>query len=127
MKTVVNTVQAPAPVGPYNQSIAAGGMLFISGQVAIDPSTGEMIQETIEAETTRVLQNIGAILRAAGLDYADVLKCSVFVTDIGNFGRINAIYAGFFDGTIAPARELVEVVRLPKDAHIEISAIALMK
>jgi 2-iminobutanoate/2-iminopropanoate deaminase len=127
MKTEINTTNAPAPVGPYNQSIAAGGMLYISGQVAIDPPSGNMIQDTIEAETTQVMRNIGAILAAAGLDYRDIVKCSVFVSDIGNFSRINAIYAGFFEGVVAPARELVQVARLPKDANIEISAIAVMK
>lgn len=127
MKQAVNTVHAPAPVGPYNQSIAAGGMLYISGQIAIVPETGDLIQESIEAETTQVMKNLGAILREAGLDYADLVKCSVFVKDMDHFARINAIYSGFFEGITAPARELVEVVRLPKDGNIEISAIALLK
>lgn len=127
MKKSINTENAPAPVGPYNQSIVAGGMLYISGQVAIDPASGSMIQDSIEAETTRVMQNIGAILHAAGLDYNAIAKCSVFVTDIENFSRINTVYATFFEGMTAPARELVQVTRLPKDANIEISAIALMK
>jgi 2-iminobutanoate/2-iminopropanoate deaminase len=127
MKQAVNTDQAPAPVGPYNQSIAAGGMLYISGQIAIVPETGDLNQESIEAETTQVMKNLGAILREAGLDYADLVKCSVFVKDMDHFGRINVIYSGFFEGVTAPARELVEVVRLPKDGNIEISAIALLK
>ena len=127
MKKAINTDTAPALVGPYNQSIAAGGMLYISGQVAIDPSTGEMVQDTIESETGQVLRNIGAVLQAAGLDFSDVVRCSVFVTDIGNFGRINTAYAAVFEGTVAPARELVQVARLPKDANIEISAIALLR
>jgi 2-iminobutanoate/2-iminopropanoate deaminase len=127
MKSAINTPNAPLPIGPYNQSIAAGGMLFVSGQIPIDPSTGELIQDTIEQETAQVLRNIGAILQAAGLTFADVVKCSVFVKNIDDFSRINAVYAGFFDGTVAPARDLVEVVRLPRNANIEISAIAVMK
>jgi 2-iminobutanoate/2-iminopropanoate deaminase len=127
MKQAINTTQAPAPVGPYNQSIAAGGMLYISGQIAIVPETGALIQDSIEAETTQVMKNLDAILREAGLDYQDLVKCSVFVKNMDHFGRINAIYTGFFEGLVAPARELVEVVRLPKDGNIEISAIALLK
>jgi 2-iminobutanoate/2-iminopropanoate deaminase len=127
MKTHINTEKAPAPVGPYNQSIAAGGMLFISGQIAIDPASGQMIRGSIEEETTMVLNNVGAILAAAGLGFADIVKCSVFVKDMEHFGRINAVYATYFEGMVAPARELVEVVRLPKDANIEISVIADMK
>lgn len=127
MKKAFNTEHAPAPVGPYNQSIAAGDMLFISGQIAIDPSTGVLIRDTIEDETTRIMQNIGAILDAAGLGFADIVKCTVFVTDMDHFARINGIYASFFEGMTAPARELVQVARLPKDANIEISAIALLK
>ncbi|HLF65254.1 MAG TPA: Rid family detoxifying hydrolase [Saprospiraceae bacterium] len=127
MKTPINTSHAPMPIGPYNQAIAAGGMLYISGQVAIDPVSGEMVQDTIEQETSQVLRNISGILQAAGLSFADVVKCSVFVKNIDDFSRINAVYAGFFDGTVAPARELIQVVRLPKDANIEISAIAMMK
>jgi len=127
MKTQINTTNAPAPVGPYNQSIAAGGMLYISGQIAIDPGTGQLVQDSIEAETDQVMRNIGAILEAAGLTYADLVKCSVFVMDMENFGRINTVYARYFEGHVAPARELVQVVRLPKDGNIEISAIAVMK
>lgn len=127
MKTPVNTDAAPAPVGPYNQSIAAGGFLFVSGQIPIDPATGNLLQDSIEQETTQVLQNIRAILQAAGADPADVVKCSVFVTDISHFGRINAVYTQFFEGTVAPARELVQVSQLPKGANIEISAIAVLK
>ena len=127
MKQAINTPHAPAPVGPYNQSIAAGGMLYISGQVAIVPETGDMLQDNIEIETKQVLQNIGAVLEVAGLGFGDIVKCSVFVKDMNDFGRINGVYATFFDGAVAPARELVQVARLPKDANIEISAIALLK
>jgi 2-iminobutanoate/2-iminopropanoate deaminase len=127
MKKAINTSHAPAPIGPYNQSIAAGGLLFVSGQIPIDPTTGELIKGTIEDETTRVLRNIGAILHEVGLGFGDVVKSSVFVKNMDDFGRINQVYAGFFDGTIAPARELIQAVRLPRDANIEISVIAVMK
>lgn len=127
MKRAINTSQAPAPIGPYNQSIAAGGMLFISGQIPIDPATGQLIQGSIEQEASQVLRNIGAILQEAGLSFNDVVKCSVFVKNMDDFGRINTVYSGFFDGTVPPARELIQAVRLPKDANIEISAIAVMK
>ena len=124
MKEIINTQNAPDPVGPYNQSIRAGNTLYISGQIAINPTTGKLVTESIEAETDQVLRNLGAILQAAGLDYASVVKCSVFVTDMEHYGRINAVYAKYFDEATAPARELVEVRALPKYVHVEISAIA---
>jgi 2-iminobutanoate/2-iminopropanoate deaminase len=127
MREVINTDQAPNPVGPYNQAIAVNNMLFISGQIAIDPSTGEMIQETIEAETKQVMHNLGAILHTAKLDYADIVMCTVYVTDMGNYGRINTVYAEFFESDIAPARALVEATALPKGANVEISVIATLK
>jgi 2-iminobutanoate/2-iminopropanoate deaminase len=125
MKKIINTSEAPNPVGPYNQSVLAAGLLFISGQIAIDPATGELVTGDIESETHRVLKNIGAILREAGMGYEDVVKCSVFVSDMENYGRINAIYAQYFAEDTAPARELVEVSNLPKYVHVEISAIAV--
>ncbi len=125
MKKIINTSEAPNPVGPYNQSVLAAGLLFISGQIAIDPATGELVTGDIESETHRVLKNVGAILREAGLGYEDVVKCSVFVSDMENYGRINAIYAQYFAEDTAPARELVEVSNLPKYVHVEISAIAV--
>ncbi len=126
MRQVINTDQAPSPVGPYNQSIAANGTLYISGQVAIDPRTGEMLQDTIEAETKQVMHNIGAVLHAAGISFDNILMCNVFVTDMNNYTRINEVYAGFFDASTAPARALVEVSRLPKNANVEISVIATL-
>lgn len=126
MKKIINTEQAPAPVGPYNQSVAHNGTLYISGQIAIDPATGNLVSDSIEAETRQVLKNLGAILKAAGCSYEDVLKCSVFVADMNQYARINAVYAEFFDEKNAPARELVEVANLPKFVNIEISAIAAM-
>lgn len=124
MKEIINTPQAPTPVGPYNQSTKWQGLLFISGQIAIDPVTNTIIQDNIEAETHQVLRNIGAILQASGMSFQHVLKCSVFVKDMHMFNRINAVYAQYFDEANAPARELVQVAELPKFVNIEISAIA---
>ncbi len=126
MKKIINTNNAPAPVGPYNQSVLAGNMLFVSGQIPINPATGEIISESIEAETTQVLENIKSILEEASMTFVNVVKCSVFVTDMGMFGRINEIYAKYFPAESAPARELVQVVALPKNVNVEISAIAVV-
>ncbi|MBC6994499.1 Rid family detoxifying hydrolase [Neolewinella lacunae] len=123
-RTIINTPHAPAPVGPYNQAILHNGVLYVSGQIALDPATGELRTGDIETETRLVLDNLGAILQAAGTDYANVLKCSVFVSDIENFGRINAVYSTYFAEDTAPARELVEVANLPKYVNVEISCIA---
>jgi 2-iminobutanoate/2-iminopropanoate deaminase len=124
MKKIIKTDKAPAPVGPYNQAIIHNDTLYASGQIALVPGSDKMVTETIEAETEQVLQNIKAILDEAGLTFKDIVKASVFVTDIGNFGRINAIYATYFDEATAPARELVQVAALPKGANVEISIIA---
>lgn len=123
-RTVINTSNAPAPVGAYNQAILHNGVLYVSGQIALDPNTGELLTSDIETETRRVLDNMGAILAEAGTSFANVLKCSVFVSDIENFGRINAIYSEYFDAETAPARALVEVANLPKYVNVEISCIA---
>jgi 2-iminobutanoate/2-iminopropanoate deaminase len=124
MKKIIETSNAPAPVGPYNQAIMVNNMLFVSGQIAIDPSTGNLITDTIEAETHQVMNNLAAILKEAGLSFEDVVKCSVFVKDMGNYGRINGVYATYFNEATAPARELVEVANLPKYVNVEISLIA---
>ena len=124
MKRIIQSTNAPAPIGPYNQAVIHNGTLYISGQIAIIPASGELLQGTIEEETRQVLENIKAILTEAGTSFANVLKCSVFVKNMHDFGRINAIYAEYFDEATAPARELVEVVNLPKFVNIEISAIA---
>ena len=124
MKKIINTKNAPAPVGPYNQSILFNGMLFVSGQIAINPKSGELIIDTIEDETDQVMKNIQAILTEAGLTFENVLKCSVFVSDMNNYSRINAVYARYFNEATAPARELVEVANLPKFVNVEISVIA---
>lgn len=124
MKKIIRSEGAPAPVGPYNQAILFNNTLYISGQIALDPATSQLIEGSIEEETHLVLKNVGAVLEAAGLGYEHVLKCSVFVQDIQDFGRINAVYATYFEEATAPARELVQVAALPKGAHVEISVIA---
>lgn len=123
-KIIVQTDKAPAPVGPYNQAIINNGTLYVSGQIAIDPATGKIIQDTIEAETHQVMKNLGAILKAAGTNYENVLKASVFVSDMHMYSRINAVYSEYFNDATAPARELVEVANLPKFVNVEISVIA---
>ncbi|MCB0661330.1 MAG: Rid family detoxifying hydrolase [Saprospiraceae bacterium] len=123
MKKIWNTNNAPAPVGPYNQAIEFNGILFCSGQIAINPATGDLVTDNIEAETHQVMKNIGAMLENAGLGFENVLKASVFVKDMNLYGRINAVYAEYFNEDTAPARELVEVANLPKFVNVEISVI----
>lgn len=125
MKKIINTNNAPAPVGPYNQSVLANGTLYMSGQIAIDPSSGNLITDNIEDETHQVFKNIKAVLTEAGMTLDNVVKCSVFVSDMEMYGRINAVYAQYFDEATAPARELVEVANLPKYVNVEISCIAV--
>jgi 2-iminobutanoate/2-iminopropanoate deaminase len=124
MKKILNTKNAPAPVGPYNQSILTGNTLYISGQIAINPATGDLVMEDIETETHQVMKNLAAVLENAGMDFSHVVKCSVFVNDMNNYGRINKVYGSYFDEATAPARELVEVSVLPKHVNVEVSAIA---
>lgn len=124
MKKIVNTSKSPAPVGPYNQATFFNGLLFVSGQIAIDANTGELVNDTIESETHRVMKNLQHILEEAGMTFENVLKASVFVADMHNYTRINAVYAEYFNEETAPARELVEVANLPKFINIEISVIA---
>jgi len=123
-KEIINTDQAPSPVGPYNQSVKTGNLLFVSGQIAIDPATGNLIMDDIESETHQVMKNLANILKTADSSFEQVIKCSVFVTDMGNYAKINAVYASYFNEDTAPARELVEVAALPKYVNVEISLIA---
>ena len=123
-KHIVNTPAAPMPIGPYNQAVVLNGLIFVSGQIAIDPANGELVLSDIESETHQVLRNLKAILDAAGSGLEKVLKATVFVRDINQFGRINAVYGEYFKPEFAPARELVQVVELPKFVNIEISVIA---
>ena len=127
MKQIIITDAAPAPVGPYNQAVIYNGVLYASGQIAIDPATGNLVTDNIEAETHQVMKNIQAILTEAGLTFEHILKCSVFVSDMHNYGKINAVYAQYFNDDTAPARELVEVANLPKFVNIEISVIAAIQ
>jgi len=124
-KHIINTSKAPSPVGPYNQSVKSGNTLYMSGQIAIDQSTGNMVTENIEDETHQVMKNIGFVLAEAGMNYENIVKCSVFVADMHMYSRINAVYAEYFDEATAPARELVEVANLPKFVNVEISCIAV--
>lgn len=125
MKEIKNTANAPSPVGPYNQAVQANGTLYVSGQIAIHPPTGEMINDTIENETRQVMNNLKAIVENAGLTMEDVVSCSVFVKNMQNYSRINAVYAEYFDEATAPTRALVEVSALPKYVNVEISLIAV--
>jgi 2-iminobutanoate/2-iminopropanoate deaminase len=122
-KTVVYSENAPQPIGPYSQAIQAGNMLFISGQIALQRSTGKMIADTIENETKQVMSNLKDVLHAAGMDFSNVVKTSIFLKDMNNFPLVNEVYGGYFSEQ-PPARETVEVSRLPKDANVEISFIA---
>lgn len=124
MKTIIKTKDAPAPIGAYNQAVLSGNTLYISGQIAINPVNGELQQETIEEETEQVMRNLKAILTAAEMDFENVVKSSIFISDMNNFGRINAVYSKYFDEETAPARETVEVANLPKFVNVEISMIA---
>lgn len=126
MKRIVRTDHAPAPIGPYNQAIIANNTLYASGQIAINPATGELVTGDIESETRQVMENIKAILSAAELTFEHVVKVSVFVKDMHMFSRINAVYAEYFNDATAPARELVEVANLPRFVNIEISVTAVL-
>ena len=126
MKRIINTPNAPSPVGPYNQATASNGTLYVSGQIALDARTGTLVNDNIQAETKQVMENLKAILTQAGINFSNVLKCSVFVADMGNYAAINEVYAEYFDEDTAPARELVEVANLPKYVNVEISLIATL-
>jgi 2-iminobutanoate/2-iminopropanoate deaminase len=122
-RKVLHTRAAPTPVASYSQAIRSGKLVFCSGQIAIDPRTGTLVTESIEAETRQVLDNLGAVLAEAGLGFQDVVKCGVFMTDLGQFAAFDAVYAEYF-GVEPPARATVEVRALPRGAHVEIDAIA---
>ncbi len=124
MKTIINTNNAPAPIGPYNQAIAAGGLLFVSGQIAIDPASGELVLDDIKTETTLVMENIKAILTAAGIDFSHVVKTTIFLKDMQSFAQVNEVYGSYFTADF-PARETVAVAGLPKNVNVEISVTAL--
>jgi 2-iminobutanoate/2-iminopropanoate deaminase len=120
----VNTPMAPAAIGPYSQAIMVGDTLYCSGQIAIDPKTGHMVTDGIEAETEQVLENLGAVLHAAGLGYAHVVRCTLYLTDVNDYAQVNEIYTRYFSEE-PPARETVQVTAIPRGARIEISCIAV--
>lgn len=122
-KIIINTPNAPAPFGPYSQAVKINQTLYVSGQIALDPVTNNLITNDIAAETTQVMENIGAILDYAGLSFDHVVKCSIFVNDMGNFTAVNKVYGDYFTDKF-PARETVEVSKLPKDVNVEISCVA---
>lgn len=123
-KNVVYSPNAPDPIGPYSQAIRAGNMIFVSGQIALDKKSGQLVAESIEAETEQVMYNLGEVLKAAGLTFSNIVKCSIFLSDMNTFPQVNAVYGKYFTDS-APARETVEVRRLPKDVRVEISCIAI--
>jgi 2-iminobutanoate/2-iminopropanoate deaminase len=124
MKTVINTNNAPAPIGPYSQAIRAGNFVFVSGQVAISPSTGELVLDDIKTETKQVMENINAILIEAGVDFSNIVKTSIFLKDMQNFAQVNEVYGTYFNDEF-PARETIQVAGLPKNVNVEITVTAI--
>ncbi|SHJ39252.1 RidA family protein [Pseudozobellia thermophila] len=125
MKKIINTSKAPAPIGPYNQAVLSKDTLYISGQIPIDPATGELVQNDIKAETRQSMENLKAILAEAEMSFDNVVKSSIFLSDMNQFPQVNEVYASYFDTDTAPARETVEVANLPKFVNVEISMIAV--
>ena len=126
MKTIISTPDAPAPIGPYSQAVMHGNMLFTSGQIAFNPETKTLVLDDIKTETKQVMTNMKAVLEAANMTFENVVKTSIFISDMNNFGQINEVYGSYFDEANAPARETVQVARLPKDVNVEISMIAVL-
>ena len=126
MKKIITTNNAPAPIGPYNQAVLSGNTLYISGQIPIDPVTGKLVEGDIAQETKQSMENLKAILTAAGMTFENVVKTSIFIADMNQFAEINAVYATYFNTESAPARETVEVANLPKFVNVEISMIAVL-
>ena len=125
MKKIINTKNAPAPIGPYNQAVLAGNTLYTSGQIALNPSTGQLVNESIELETKQVMKNLKAVLAEAGMTFENVVKSSIFVKNMNDFVTINIVYGSYFNTETAPARETVEVGNLPLFVNVEISMIAI--
>jgi 2-iminobutanoate/2-iminopropanoate deaminase len=126
MKKIIFTENAPAPIGPYNQAVLKGNTLYTSGQIAINPANGELVVSNIEAETQQVMQNMKAVLEAAGMTFENVVKTTIFIMNMNDFGNINAVYGSYFNEKTAPARETVQVACLPKNVNVEISMIAIL-
>jgi 2-iminobutanoate/2-iminopropanoate deaminase len=125
MKKIITTPNAPAPIGPYNQAVLSGNTLYTSGQIAINPETGGLVLDDIKTETTQVMNNLKAVLEAANMNFEHVVKSSIFIVNMDDFSQINEIYGSCFDDANAPARETVQVARLPKNVNVEISVIAV--
>lgn len=125
MKKIINTDKAPAPIGPYNQAVLVGNTLYTSGQIALDPISMELVLDDIETETNQVMQNMKAVLEAAGMTFENVVKSTIFIMNMNDFARINSVYGKYFDENSAPARETVQVAGLPKGVNVEISMIAI--
>lgn len=123
MSNIINTPNAPAPIGPYNQAVWAGNILFMSGQIALDAATGELVLTDIPTETRKVLENIKAVLTEAGLDFSNIVKAQIFLKDLGDFAVVNEIYSTYFTGNY-PARDTIQVAALPKNVNVEISVVA---
>lgn len=125
MKKIITTLKAPAPIGAYSQAVLSGNTLYTSGQIALDPETGKLILDSITAETRQVMENMKEVLAAAEMTFENVIKTSIFISDMHNFSEINAVYSQYFNEDTAPARETVEVANLPKFVNVEISMIAI--
>ncbi|MDA9026326.1 Rid family detoxifying hydrolase [Flavobacteriaceae bacterium] len=125
MKRIISTKKAPQPIGPYSQAILVGNTLYTSGQIALNPETGELVMDTIQEETTQVMENLKSVLEAADMTFENVIKSSIFISDMNSFKAINSVYSYYFEEAIAPARETVEVSNLPKFVNVEISVIAV--
>ncbi len=125
MKKIINTSNAPAPIGPYNQAILSGNTLYISGQIPVDPTTGMLVEGDIKKETKQAMENLDAILKEAGMSFEQVVKTTIFLKDMGQFATVNEVYGAYFNQETAPARETVEVACLPKNVRVEISMIAV--
>lgn len=126
MKKIIYTENAPDPIGPYNQAVLKGNTLYTSGQIALNPKTGEIVTESIEAETEQVMQNLKSVLEAAGMHFENAVKTTIFITDMNDFAAINTVYGSYFNEKTAPARETVQVACLPKNVNVEISMIAIL-
>lgn len=123
-REIIDSPNAPAAIGPYSQAILAGNTLYCSGQIAFDPQTGDLLKSDIEEEAARTLENLGAVLKAAGMSYRNVVSCTVYLTDINDYGQVNEVYARYFNES-PPAREAIEVSALPRGARVEVSCIAV--
>src|ERR1700753_569303 len=125
MKKIINTTDAPAPIGPYSQAVLAGNILYVSGQIPMNPATGDLVMENIKAEASQVMENIKAILTAAGANFDNVVKTTIFLKDMQDFAQVNEVYGSYFIGDF-PARETIQVAGLPKNVNVEISVIAVV-